>query len=315
MDLFELKRQIQTKQLGNYFIFAGEETGIMNIYIQQIAKVSNLPIEKLDTVAAVYERIKKPGLVSKDKLYIVMDDKSFIKSEKQWKLIPTVIKSNRLIIIFTKLDKRGKFFKQNDYVPFNPLTPEVLSKYICKHITMSESNARVLAEICQCSYNRCLQEVDKIQSYVDYRASIKDEVTADMAFRTLLNSGAIYKPIGDITFQVVDAVLNRVDVAKIENLMSQVRQKNEPRLLLLSLLYTRFRNLFIVKSLGNNLSNAETSSGLTKSQINQAKIYLNRYNIYELKRAMDIIQELEYGVKVGLVEEPFSVDYLIAEIV
>lgn len=315
MDLFDLKRDIQTKCLKNYYIFAGEETGIMNIYIQHIADVSKLPVERIESVAAVYERIKRPGLVATNKLFVVMDDKLFMKSEKLWKSIPKFIKSNRLILIYSKLDKRSRFFKQNDYIPFNPLTSEILAKYICKKISMSESNAKVLAEVCECSYNRCLQEVDKIQSYVEYRASVNDEITPDMAFRLMLNSGAIFKPIGDITFQVVDAIVNRVDVARIEHLMSLVKAKHEPRLLLLSLLYTRFRNLFMVQSLGNNMADVEKATGLTKGQIGQARANLGRYDLFELKRAIDIIQELEYGVKVGLVEEEFSVDYLIAEII
>lgn len=315
MDLFELKKQIQTKALYNYYIFAGEETGIMNIYINHINSICKLPVEKCDTVQSVYERIKKPGLVSNSKLFIVMDDKSFMKNEKLWKLVPKLIKSNRLILIYTKIDKRGKFFKQNDYVPFNPLTSEVLAKYICKDIKLSESNARILAEVCECSYNRCCQEVDKIKSYIDYRKSVNDEVTPDMAFRLMLNDGTIRKPIGDITFDVVDAIMDRNNIAKIEKLMDQVKAKQEPRLLLLSLLYTNFRNLFIVQSLGNNSVDYEKVTGLTKFQINQARRNIGKYDIRELRAAMDIIQEMEYGVKAGLIEENFSLDYLIAQII
>lgn len=315
MDLFELKKQIQTGALYNYYIFAGEETGIMNIYINQIDRICKLPIEKCDTVQAVYERIKKPGLVSNNKLFIVMDDKSFMKNEKLWSIVPKMVRGNRLILIYTKIDKRGKFFKQNDYVAFNPLPSEILGKYICKDIKLSESNARILADICECSYNRCLQEVDKIKSYLGYRESINDAVTPDMAFRLMLNDGTIRKPIGDITFDVVDAIMDRNNVAKIEKLMQQVKAKHEPRLLLLSLLYTNFRNLFIVQSLGSSCSDYEKVTGLTKFQINQARRNLGKYDIRELRAAMDIIQEMEYGVKVGLIEEEFSLDYLIAQIV
>ena len=44
MDLFELKKHIQGRMIQNFYIFAGEETGIMKIYIDQVAKVTGLSI-------------------------------------------------------------------------------------------------------------------------------------------------------------------------------------------------------------------------------------------------------------------------------
>lgn len=315
MDLFELKRQIQHKSIYNYYVFAGEETGIMKIYIDQISKLVNKSVERLDTVQDVYERIHKPSLVKSSKVFVVQDDKSFLKNEKLWNVIPKSVKNNNLILVFTKADKRSKFFKQVDYVPFNPMPPEVLSKYIMKQLPLSESNSRNLAEICECSYDRCLQECYKIQSYMHYRESVNDSITADMAYRLMLNEGVIYKPIGDITFDFVDAIMDRGPIARIEDLMIKVRTKKEPRLLLISLLYKNFRNLFMCQSLGPGRSDYDKITGLSKFEVNVARNRFGNYNTAELKRAMDILQKLEFGVKTGSVEELFSIDYFIAQVI
>lgn len=315
MDLFELKKQIQGRMLQNFYVFAGEETGIMKIYIDQIAKAANLPTERVDTVQSVYQRTHRTGLVSSTTLYIVQDDKLFMKDEKLWGKMSSILKGNKLILVYTKIDKRSKFFKQMDYVPFNPLTPEVLAKYIMKETPISEASARGLAEICECSYNRCLQEADKLNTYISYKQSVGESIDADMAYRLLINEGTIHRPVGDITFEVVDAIMDRNNLAAIEKCLTNVKLKNEPRLLLLSLLYTNFRNLLMVQTTGVNNPDLQQLTGLSGFELSAAKRRIDRYSNNELLRAMSILQELEYGVKTGSIEEAFSLDYFIAQVI
>lgn len=315
LDLFELKKQIQTRTLNNFYIFAGEETGIMKIYIEQIAKTVGLPIERLDTVQSVYQRTHRTSLVNNKTLFVVQDDKLFMKDEKLWSKMHSILKGNYCILIYTKVDKRSRFFKQMDYVPFNPMTPEVLAKYVMKVTPISEASARGLAEICECSYNRCIQEADKINTYINYRSSVGSEVSADMAYRILVNEGAIYKPIGDITFEVVDALMARNNLAEIERCLINVKAKNEPKLLLLSLLYNNFRNLLMVQSTGPEHPELESITGLNKNEISGAKRRVGVYSINEIIRAMTILQELEYGVKSGSVDEAFCLDYFVAQVI
>lgn len=300
--------------ISNFYIFAGEETGLMKVYINQIAKRSGKAIEYIDTVQNAYQRIVRSALVSEPKLFVVMDDKSFFKAEKLWHTLQSKVKNNILLLLYTKADKRSKFFKSMDYVPFNPLVPEVLAKYIMKAVPLSEAAARSLATVCECSYNRCLQEADKINAYIGYRQSINDPVTADLAYRLLLNDNVIYRPIGDVTFSIVDSIMNRNDVANIEQNLIKMKTVNEPRLLLLSLLYNNFRNLLLYQQCTDK-NNVESLTGLTKMECNVARNRVGRYSDNELLRAMSIIQDLESGVKLGKIDEPIVIDYLVAQIV
>lgn len=314
MELVDLKKQIQSKAVLNFYVFAGEETGIMKEYLKQLSKVLNRPIEYLDTVQAAFERTSRAGLVSNPKLIVVQDDKAFLKAESMWARVGKGLRRDTLVLIFSKIDKRSKFFKENDYVAFNPMPPQVLAQYIMKASHMNEQNSTRLAEICECSYNRAMQECDKLNSYVSYRASVFDETTPDMAFRLLLNNGTIYQPIGDITFEIVESIMKRNDVKKIERMLMQAREIKEPRLLSLSLLYNNFRVQLMYQSLVDK-SKAQETAGLTTREVNQAKYRDGIYKLPEVVRALQIIQSLEFGIKAGTVPEDIALDYLVAQVV
>lgn len=314
MELVDLKKQIQTKALHDFYVFAGEETGIMKEYLKKMSKVLNRPIEYLDTVQGAFERTSRAGLVSNPKLIVVQDDKSFLKAENMWARVGKGLRRDTLVLLFSKIDKRSKFFKEMDYVAFNPMPPQVLAQYIMKASHMNEQNSTKLAEICLCSYNRAMQECDKINSYLSYRESIADATTPDMAFRLLLNNGTIYQPIGDITFDIVEAIMNRNDVKRIEKMLMQARSIKEPRLLSLSLLYSNFRVQLMYQSLVDK-STAEQTAGLNKREIKTASYRDGKYSLPEVVRALQIIQSLEFGIKAGTVPEDIALDYLVAQIV
>lgn len=315
MQLVDLKRQIQSGSVLNFYVFAGEETGIMKHYINQLSKVLNRPIEYIDTVQSAFERTSRSGLVYNPKVIVVQDDKAFLKAESLWDRIGKGLKRDTLILVFSKIDKRSKFFKHfEDYVAFNPLPSQVLAQYIMKSSHLNEQNAVILADICQCSYNRAMQECDKLNSYVSYRTSICDEITPDMAFRLLLNNGTIYQPIGDITFEIVESIMKRNDVKKIEKMLMQARQIKEPALLSLSLLYNNFRIQLMYQSLIDK-SNAEQTAGLTNREVKTAQYRDGVYKLPEVVRALQLIQSIEFGIKTGAIPEEIALDYLVAQIV
>lgn len=315
MELVDVKKQIKQGNINHFYIFAGEETGIMKIYVNQIAKTLGLDVEYMETIQDALSRTSRSSLVERSKVYVVQDDKLFMKNEKLWKLVNKYIKKDTLIAIYTKIDKRSAFFKNVDYVAFSTMSVEVLSRHIRKELAMSESSSKQLAEICECSYNRCLQEIDKMKSYIDYNKCNNRIIDGDIAFRELLNDGQIYKPIGDITFDVVNAIMDRNDIRKIEKLMIQVKLKSEPKLLLISLLYNNFRALLMVQDYRGDPDNLSNSTGLSNFEIRSAKYRIGRYSTPEIIRAMNILQSLEYGVKTGTISEDISMDYFIAQVI
>lgn len=313
MDLAQLKSEISTNALRHFYVFAGEETEIMKIYIKQISKVSGLPVTRVDSVRDVYEKVSRGALVKRPSVYVVQDDNTFLRNEKLWSIVPRAFRSDILIIVCTKIDKRSKFFKTVDYAPFNPMAPSQLCKHIQAILPLSESAATSLAEDCQRSYNRCLQECHKITSYMQYRESQGDPVSADMAYRLLVNFGQIYRPVGDVTFELVEAIVSRKSAASVEKLLLSYRIKNESKLGILSLLYNKFRALVMYLSLPDK-STAAVSSGLSSYELSAAQRNSERYTLEESLAALQCLQDMEYGIKTGTIDEALSLDYFIATV-
>lgn len=315
MNLYEFQQQFKSNSLYNFYVFTGTETAIMRQYITRISVTAKKPVEWVESLQECLLRISRSVLVAAPKLFIVQDDRMFLSRPNLWSKMPSLLKKHTLILIYSKFDGRSKFVKQHEAVcvAFNKLPAETLSKYIMKKINLTETNAKSLAEVCECSYDRVLQEIDKIQAYADYRATTDSPITVDQAFRLCLSEGVIYRPIGDITFELVDAIVSRRDLNKIETLLIQAKLIQEPPLLTLSLLYNKYRSIMIYKSLGNDTENASERSGLTSSEIRTAKYNQSVYTLEELKNIVYSIQELEYGIKTGGIREDAAIDYFIAK--
>ena len=82
---------------------------------------------------------------------------------------------------------------------------------------------------------------------------------------------------------------------------------------LMSVLYNSFRQVLMVQSTPYN-ERTEEILGLTKGQIYVTSQRLNRYNLFELVDIVKLLRKLEKGIKVGLVEEKYAMDYLLGMI-
>ena len=75
MNLMDLKTQIVGKSLGNFYIFTGDEIGVINIYLNQMAKVKSLSIIRDESVQDVWGKVSVRGMfASEPALYVVRGD-------------------------------------------------------------------------------------------------------------------------------------------------------------------------------------------------------------------------------------------------
>lgn len=169
MELKTLKAHIQTKKFNSVYILCGEEIGVMNIYINQIAKVQNKQVYRADSFKEVFQKVTKQSIIKQSFVYVIRDDKEVITSEKIQKLISKPTWSDIVIIVFSNMDKRTKFYRQyKDMIcEFEPLEERVLIKYIKKEIDLSTENCQRLIQACESSYSRIMLEIDKIKCYAD----------------------------------------------------------------------------------------------------------------------------------------------------
>lgn len=325
MKLHELQQQIISKALNKLYIFYGEEIGIMDIYLDKIYSVVSADIARVETVQEAYSKMRQKKLAGGPRCFVVRDDKDFLKNDKVWGSVFSTVEncSDFLILIYSSMDKRSKFYKQNadNMTEFEKLSPDMLATYIQKELKdVDAQTAAHLAEVCECNYNRIMLECDKVKNYVHGRASellvdglYDNSLTYGSAIRKLLADGIIFKPIGDITFKFTDAILTR-NYKDTAEYLRQARLKGEPEIMVLSILYNGFKQILMVQGLGKDQSEPVKRTGLTAWQVKMAKEKQGHYSISELINALKVVRFAEKGIKTGQLDAEVAFEYVIANI-
>ena len=306
MELFDLQNAIKKKEIPHLMIFLGDEYEIMNIYIKNIEKVLGIKTTNLDDAASMVSRSRIISIIEPNKLYVCKYDKNFTTSEKVWEGFEKCLKNSHLILIYNDLDKRGKFYKHflDKIILFEKYDADLLKKRIKSMTKLTDDNIDKLTEGCEGNYSRCLLEIKKLNSYINATGYEENE-----GFEKLLKNGVFTLTVSNILFDFINKVVERNRICY--NLYSKLRNMGESNVKLISLLYTAFKNQLIVETV-NTISTEST--GLTSYVIYNAKQRMKRYSEKELKNALETITYTEQGIKNGLIEEPFSIDYILSQV-
>lgn len=313
MTLMELKQHMdKSDSLSGLYIFTGNETVILNIYIKNIAKKSNIPIIEYDTVKQVYDKLSANSLFDKSNyVYVIRDDSSFITAEKDWELFTKkLIKNNVIIFVYTSITKGSKFYKHfsERITVFDYLGEDILAKYVIKELPgIRTDNAKELVNICERSYSRILLECDKLRHLNKVR---QDNINT--TYEYAMQNSFIFIPPEDAIFLFVDSCLNR-SVMDCYYYLEECKRISESELNILSNLYTKFRTLLQVQSLGYDKDICD-KTGLQFYQVKQVSNYTNRYSIDELLRALRLIHYCELSIKQGTMEAKDAIDYMLVNL-
>ena len=304
-------KKIAGNDIPHYLVLYGQEQTVLDMYIKQIVSVSQSQAVYIDTVASVIKQCGKKSLNKSVKCYIVSDDLSYLKAETVWDKIKKDFKKSKdyLILRYHTLDKRDKFSHNNkeNLTEFAQLSAEVLQQYIYRDLPdLSEKNALSLIDYCNYDYGRILMEIDKVRQYM----SVRTDLTVDSCFNQLDKQGLFHKEIGDITFELTNAVLGGYTDQAIVKL-NEAKRKNEPAMMIASILYSEFRNLLAYQGLGKNKQGAMERTGLTKGELYGCSKNIGGYSLSEVKRNMLFCQQVESGIKTGLIDEDIALDYLV----
>lgn len=313
MELVNLMKAISENSIPHYLILFGEEQAILDIYIQHIAQ--NYKIVYCDTVVYALSQVGKKSIDKSNKVYIVNEDNAYNKADESWKNVKqTFNKSKHILLLkYHSIDKRGKFYTQNkgNAVEFTHLSEDVLINYIHQQLPdLSEENASKLITWCNYDYGRILMEIDKIKQWQEHYTNDEDTPKTDSVFKLLNKQGLFYKEIGDITFELTNAVLGGYPEIAIQKL-DEAKRKGEPAMMISSILYNGFRNLLAYQGLGSNKQGAMERTGLTKGELYGCTKNVGGYSIAEVRRNMLFCQKIETGIKQGIVDEDVALEYLI----
>lgn len=309
MDLSTLKTHIKNKTLDPMYIFTGPEVGVMDIYIEQMAKVQDASIVMLDGIEDLAKKMHKGSMLKNACIYILRDSKEFIQDSDLARKVAqkNALSGAILLLIYTSIDKRSRFYKefQDAIVDFQPMRSEILTKYIQKEVTLTDKSYMQLIEVCESDYSRILLEVDKIQRF----AKVKG-VSHEGAFIQLMSEGAIFQPPKDAVFDFVDAVLKGKKELAFKLLKSSY-EFGEATMVLLSNLYNSTKQLLQVQSFKGDGKITE-ATGLTPFQVKLASERKGRNSTGDLIYLMRLVRDTEKGIKTGAIEEQMAMPYILA---
>ena len=309
MELIDLMKKISSNDIPHFLILFGEEQKIIDIYINNICdKIRAKKVVK-ESVSSVVKNIGKKSIDKCKKLYIVTEDIAFTKLEDNWESVKNAINKDYVILRYNSLDKRSAFVRKNqqNIVEFSHLSDDVLQQYIHRDLPdLSDENVSKLISYCNNDYGRILLEVDKIKQY----SSVRTDLTIDSCFVQLDKQGLFHKEIGDITFELTDAVLGGYPEKAIQKL-DEAKRKCEPAMMISSILYNGFRNLLAYQGLGKNKQGAMERTGMTKGELWGCTKNVGGYSIEEVKRNMLFCQKVESGIKMGTIDEDIALEYLV----
>lgn len=312
MELKELMEKINNNDVPHFLILFGEEQGVLDAYLNKIKSVVNNNCVSFQYLLDFYKRRGVKSLNNSPKLCIINRDDTYRHEEKLWQEVSQYFSKSKdfVVLRYGTLKKSEKFYIRNKKycVEFKKLTDQTLLNHVYNNIELSENLALKLIKYCDNDYNRILLEINKIKNY-SKELNLKN---IDECFKLMDGAGIFHKEIGDITFELTDAILYG-DIRKSFIKLDEAKRKGEPAILIASLLYTGFRNMLAVQGLGKNKKDASHRTGLQGWEVHNVMKNLGGYDLYSLERNLKICQKVEAGIKTGNIPENIALDYIVMQ--
>lgn len=299
MTLIELKNSIVAKQKQKPWIFTGIEIGVMEIYINQLARVFGAEIKRVDkTKDAIAEGTQKSLFGKSNKLFVVRNDKEFVKDEAAWDagLFEDVL----VVLVYPDIDKRTTFSKHfaEDIVEFQSLNAVQLSKYIIKDTGLESGRAEQMAINCGLDYLTCKMESDKLIHFAKVSG-----LSINSAFDEALKQKVLWVRWEDLFNDFVEDVMARKTARAISR-WRQLKELGETEMKALAFIYTQFKNLLIMLSGGS----------INPYFANQLRKAANSFSLKEVEEIIYIIQKSEQEAKTGRMEMGILLEYILVSI-
>lgn len=312
MDISVLKSQILEKKLNPVYLFIGDELALQDIYVDKIVEVSGYKKVIIDSLVEVYRKFSAKTLFKVEpKVYVIRNDEPYLKNVDIWEKVISGkgLKGNIIIFKYSNIDKRGKFYKTHEQIAteFNYVGVSMLKNRIQAITKLPLNYCEQLVQFCGCNYGHILHTIENIKMLSEING-----YNIITAYNEAYKSKLIHEEIGDIIFEFTNAIVER-NIVKAYDLYEKIKQTDEGPIKLLSVLYSSFRNIMIVQSTSKS-QRTEEVLGLTKGQIYVTSQKCDRYNIFEVVKIVKLIQKIESGIKTGLIDQNYAIEYLMGEI-
>lgn len=294
MQFSELKNELDAGKIRNLYIFTGPEREVMNKYIKRI---DGNPV-RAKTFESIVNHLTTKGLFAKRKTYVIEDDKGVLDMELE--TIKKLIGGNTVILLFNTVDNRVSFFKQvkDLIVTFERFNEGQLVWYVRKYLPdIDDQTALILARYCGNDVARLENECHKL-------SFLGEPVTVDII------QDMIEPPLEDRIFDMIDYAAMRKPEQVFDIYYDLLEMKESP-IKIVSLLYTKFKQIFLVQSLmGQSNQDIAAKTGMTFWQVNKAKEMVGIFTVDELLNFMLGIQTAEVAMKTGEMDQYLAMEHL-----
>lgn len=291
-NLMDLMSDIRSNSLKPFYIFIGEEIGLMNVYLSQIKPNVIRESSVLGTLPSLTQR----SLISSNRVYAVRDDKDFLSTESRWKRLED-IRYGTLILMYTKVDGRSKFLKQfeDNVVTFDRMTSSQLLNHFAKSVNFPIPLLEQIIELCERDYSRISNELDKLN-----RVSLPTETAVNKI---------VHRDVEFQVFEAVDSVIRYEPVKAFEYL--EILLATQDNVLgFLTLLYNQFSAA--ARILGTSDAK-ESTVNIKQFTINKIKSNFN-YSLDSAFQGMTIIGDIIEGIKSGLYTDTLAAQICLLKI-
>lgn len=293
----KLKKELDAGKKREFYVFVGEEKELIRRYIKRVDENAIT----LDTLEQLMTRITSTGLFAEKSTFVLKDNEEIQKADIE--RIVKRLKGNKLILVYSEVDKRKKFFKDvADYITeFNKFTDNQLIAYIQKQLPISSELAYIIAKVCDNDIGRIEIEIHKLQH-------IGKDITIEL-LEDLLTA-----PAEDRIFEMIDSVASK-DKQRAFDIYSDLIQLGESPIKIISLLYTKFKQLFLVQNY-YSLPEQEimNKTGLKYGQVMFTKKLVGAFSTGRLLSILKDIQKTEVAVKTGKEDINLATEMLILKI-
>jgi len=275
ISFLDLRKELDEGVLRRFYIFEGEEHEMMKRYARKLGTV-----RFADSLSSVLPLLRGGGFMKPTVFYIREDVEAMKMSVGP---LDKLTRTHRLVLAYQKLDGRTKFYAENKQfvVQFTELTDEQLVSYVQAETDYPDDACTELVQRCAPNLSSVMQAIQKLHS-------VPPPITVDRVREHISRTRAVK------TFDLIDAISRR-DVERVWEMWEQGIQ--EP-ISLVALLYTRFKQMFLVRYYAPG-SDYDISKK-TKVPVFIVKMilpYARMYTVDELLEGTLALQEAEVRLK------------------
>lgn len=298
MTLEELKNNLCNNIAPNgLLIFKCEDnTFLANQYIDKVSEIKKLNINYLSSVEDIFNLTDNVFFNNLDELNVLNVDELVNDIYNKDALTNCIIKCN-------KIDKEVEKNLKDYIIVFPKLQNEHILEYALTKCKGVDSRAiEWLCEITNYDIFRLDNELEKI--------SLFNEKDRNDLFNLINNDNGYYDLNNYTIFNLINAIVKR-DKKSIIDILSVIDTLDIEPMGVITLLIRQFKNIIDIQ-LNNNVTYKELN--MNPKQFNAIKYNCGKYNASQLVNVYELLTEIDYRLKSGLLDNDNIIDYVICNI-